>query len=58
MVLSSSSVAEKANLDFAFVAVLPPLDPSPPAVEVIGDAVAVIHPPTDQLHVFKCLWLC
>lgn len=57
-VLPSASAVEKADLDFAFAAVLPPLETVPPQVAVIEEALSVVHPPTHQLHLFKCVWLC
>jgi hypothetical protein len=56
--LPSPAGAEKAGLGFAFAAPLPHAVSVPPLVRFIEEAASVVHPPTRQLHILKCVWLC
>jgi hypothetical protein len=47
---------EQPDASLIPVAVLPILDSFLPHGSVIENAV--FHPPTDQRHIFKCVWLC
>lgn len=58
MVAPSSAAVQKVSLDLAFLEILPVPPLMPHLVQLIGEAASVVHPPTHQLHIFKCVWLC
>lgn len=56
--LSSSTLVKQVDAAFVPVAMLTSFDSVPVVVSVIGEVVSVFHPPTRQIHVSKCVWLC
>jgi hypothetical protein len=56
-VLAQQAPADHGHADLAIVALASP-DLSPTLAGIDAESVCVVHPPTKQLHVFKCVWRC
>jgi len=57
-VLTDSAAQAQSDVELAPVAIL--AAPAAPLtlLRIDAEAVCVVHPPTDHLHIFKCAWRC
>jgi hypothetical protein len=57
-VLGQKQSVDQPELEIGFVAILHPLVIDQRLGSEVNGFVSVVHPPTNRLHVSKCLWLC